>query len=72
MQVELNKEDIIYLLKGIGPRTYDAMDLITNMGLGDYTGGFANKFYWNSATNDCWKKYSENELFKLYLKIKQQ
>ncbi len=71
MQVELNKEDIIYLLKGTEPATYGIMDLIINMGLGYYTGGFVDRFYWNSPNNDCWEKYSENELFELYLKLKQ-
>lgn len=71
MQVELNKEDIIYLLKGTEPATYGIIDLIINMGLGHYTGGFVDRFDWNSATSVCWEKYSENELFELYLKLKQ-
>lgn len=42
------------------------MGALEDLGLGDYTGGFADRFNWNSATHECWDEYSEETLFQLY------
>ena len=68
MKVELDKRDIIHLLRGIEP-SYDTMGLIEDMELGSYTGGFVDRFNWNSVTSVCWDKYSDEKLFELYLKL---
>jgi len=68
MKVELDKRDIIHLLRGIEP-SYDTMGLIEDMKLGSYTGGFVDRFNWNSVTSVCWDKYSDEKLFELYLKL---
>lgn len=68
MKVELDKRDIIHLLRGVEP-SYDTMGLIEDMGLGSYIGGFKDIFDWKHTTSSCWDKYSEEELFELYLKL---
>ena len=45
------------------------MKLIEDMKLGSYTGGFVDRFNWNSVTSVCWDKYSEEELYELYIKL---
>ena len=68
MKVELDKRDIIHLLRGVEP-SYDKMGIVENMELGTYTGGFEDRFEWNYATSACWDKYSDEKLFELYLKL---
>ena len=68
MKVELNKRDIIHLLRGVEPN-YDTMGLIIDMELGSYTGGFEDRFDWEYVTSARWDKYSEEKLFELYLKL---
>ena len=43
MEVELDKRDIIHLLRGVEP-SYDKMQIVEDMGLGYYTGGFKDEF----------------------------
>lgn len=69
MIVELNKRDIIHLLRGTSP-SYEAMGLIEEMELGRYTGGCVGRFDWNWQSCKCWDKYSEEDLFKLYKELK--
>ena len=45
------------------------MGLIEDMELGNYTGGFEDRFEWKYATSVCWDKYSDEKLFELYLKL---
>ena len=68
MKVELEKRDIIHLLRGVEP-SYDKMGLIEDMELGNYTGGFEDRFEWKYAMSVCWDKYSDEKLFELYLKL---
>ena len=70
MIVELNKRDIISLLRGTTP-SYNAIGLVEKMELGSYTGGFADRFDWNYQSSKCWDKYSEEDLFNLYKELKQ-
>lgn len=70
MKVELNKRDIIRILRGVEP-SYDTMGLIEDMELGSYTGGFEDRFDWNYTTSACWDKYSDEELYELYKLIKE-
>lgn len=68
MTVELSKKDIIHLLRGTEPN-YNVMGLVKDMELGSYIGGFEDRFEWNYQSSKCWDKYSEQELYDLYLKI---
>ena len=68
MKVELDKRDIIHLLRGVEP-SYDTMGLIEDMELGSYNGGFEDRFEWNHVMSVCWDKYSEEELYELYIKL---
>lgn len=69
MEVELKKEDIICLVKGCEP-DYNMMGELERMELGYYTGGFEDRWEWNYSTSKCWDKYSEKELYDLYLRLK--
>lgn len=68
MEVELDKRDIIHLLRGVEP-SYDKMDIVENMELGHYTGGFEDSFNWQYPNSYFWDKYSEEELYELYNKL---
>lgn len=68
MEAELSKRDIIHLLRGVEP-TYETMRIVEDMELGNYTGGFEDRFDWNYVSSKSWNKYSEEELLELYRKI---
>lgn len=68
MEVELSKGDIICLLRGVEP-SYDTMGLVEDMGLGSYSGGFEDRFEWQYPNSHLWDKYSEEELYELYIKL---
>lgn len=62
MEFELDRKDVISLLKGTEPN-YDVMDKIPR-DLGRYYGGFKDEWRWNSFISD---KYSDEELLDFYL-----
>lgn len=66
MNFELDRKDVISLLKGTEPH-YSVMDKIPN-DLGSYFGGFKDEWQWN---NNIPEKYSDEELLDLYLICKQ-
>jgi hypothetical protein len=39
------------------------------MKLGCYTGGFEDSFNWQYPNSHLWDKYSEEELYGLYIKL---
>lgn len=63
MKVNLNKEDLISLVKGEVPY-YDIFDNELVDKSGKYIGGFHDKWEWDDY---ALKKLSEEELYKLYL-----
>lgn len=69
MEVNLSKRDIIRLLRGVEVSDYKTLFELRDMGLGDYIGGFVDSFNWNNANSAIWNKYSEEELYKLYIKL---
>ena len=69
LQVELDRFEILRLIKGIWP-SYGLIDELTNQGFGKYIGGFAERWEWNNNDN-FWKKYSIEQLFDIYKNIKQ-
>lgn len=70
MKVELDKKDIISLIRGEYP-SYEQIDMLVNRRLGTYTGGFADRWDWNSKHDPCWNAFSEEELYDMYLTLKQ-
>lgn len=68
MNVELTKRDIVHLLRGVEP-SIEKMRIVEDMGLGDYTGGFEDRFDWQYPNYYLWDKYSEEELYELYIKL---
>lgn len=69
MEVNLSKKDIIHLLRGVETPDYKTLFELRDMGLGEYIGGFVDSFEWNGTNNEGWNKYSEEELYKLYIKL---
>ena len=66
---ELDQKDIISLIRGTCP-SYEQIDKFVNLGLGTYTGGFADRWDWNYSGSSCWDKFSEEELYDIYLSLK--
>lgn len=69
MEVNLSKRDIIHLLRGVEVSDYKTLFELRDAGLGVYTGGFVDSFEWYGANSEGWNKYSEEELYKLYIKL---
>lgn len=65
MNIELDRKDIISLLRGITP-PYSIMDKIPK-DLGSYVGGFVDSWQWDINENIL---YSDEYLFNLYLMCK--
>lgn len=66
MNIELDRKDIISLLLGTTP-PYSVMNKIPKE-LGDYIGGFVDKWHWNYIDENV--PYSDEYLFNLYLMCK--
>ena len=63
MNVELDRKDIISLLRGTSP-AWSVMDKIPKE-LGSYVGGFVDGWHWNYISENV--PYSDEYLFNLYL-----
>lgn len=68
LQVELNRSEIVSLIKGICP-SYSLIDELESMGFGKFIGGFVEKWEW-TENDKFWKKYSIEQLFDIYKNIK--
>ena len=66
MNVELDRKDIISLLRGTAP-AYSVMDKIPKE-LGSYVGGFVDSWQWNYISENV--SYSDEQLYDLYLMCK--
>jgi hypothetical protein len=66
MTIELNKNDLISLVKGVSP-SYAAMQHHTISPLGSYTGGFHDKWYWHTYKLE---ELTEEQLYNLYKFLK--
>lgn len=70
MEVNLSKKDILHLLRGVEISDYKTLFEVKEIwGLGDYTGGFVDSFEWHGTNSTIWDKYSEKELYELYIKL---
>lgn len=65
MKVELDRKDIISLMKGTSPN-YSVMHKIPK-DLGSYVGGFCDRWDWNYSVPD---EYTDEELFSIYMMCK--
>ena len=68
LQVELDRSEIVSLIKGICP-SYSLITELENMGFGKFIGGFVEKWEW-TQNDKFWKKYSIEQLFDIYKNIK--
>jgi hypothetical protein len=66
MKVDLDRKDIISLLKGSKPY-YSVMNKIPKE-LGSYTGGFVDDWRWNNINENV--SYTDEQLYDLYLMCK--
>lgn len=66
MKVDLDKKDIIALLRG-SDVSYSVMDKIPTE-LGHYVGGFKDEWCWHHISEET--PYSEKYLYDLYLMCK--
>lgn len=68
MLVELDKRDIIYMLKGTFP-SYNIFNKIPE-DLGYFVGGHVERWVWTISEENC--RYSEEYLYNLYLICKEK
>lgn len=68
LQVELNRFEILSLIKSIFP-SYSLINELTDQGFGKYIGGFVERWEW-TENDKFWKKYSIEQLFDIYKNIK--
>jgi hypothetical protein len=68
LQVELDRFEILSLIKGICP-SYSLINKLTNEGFGNYVGGFVERWEWNNNP-DFWNKFPIEQLFDIYKNIK--
>lgn len=69
MEINLSKKDVVRLLRGVEISDYKTLFELRGMGLGEYIGGFVDNFEWNSTNSESWNKYSEEELYEIYIKL---
>lgn len=67
--VELNQKDIISLIRGTCP-SYEQISKFEELGLGTYTGGFADRWDWISSGDIRWDCFTEIQLYDMYLSLK--
>lgn len=68
MKIELDKSDLIAMVKGKTPEyTLLEHELVKKSGY--YTGGFVDKWTWESGKLE---KLTEQELFELYTALKRE
>ena len=67
MTVDLDKQDVITLIKGSFV-PWELMDHPLISKLGVYVGGFQDKWYWNS--NNVINQYAEEDLLQVYYLLK--
>ena len=66
MEAKLDKLDLVKMLKGTCP-PYEFMDELSKNDMGEFTGGFSDKWSWNEYGL---MKKSEEFLYDFYDKIK--
>lgn len=70
MQIELSKQDLIALIKGLtGYEDYTIADQLSKEGWGELTGFPNEKWYWNDK---AFQVRSEGQLLEFYNRLKKK
>ncbi len=64
----LTHKDLVRLLRGCRP-DISFVDILEQHGLCEYAGGNTDDWRWKAEDEDCWKEYSEQELWGLYTTV---
>ena len=68
MTQNFTHKDLVRLLRGCRP-DISFVDILEQHGLCEYTGGNTDDWQWKAEGEDCWKEYSEQELWALYTTV---
>lgn len=69
MTCELTKMDLWRLLKGTEPPTYEWIDKLAKLGVGDYIGGFSDRWQYKGGFYFP-EHLSEDELWEIYIQMR--
>lgn len=69
IHVILLHDDLVNLVTSVGPISGACIDALVKMGVGQWTGGFVDKFKWNK---DELSKLDDFILFDIYCKLKRE
>ena len=68
MNINLSKEDLVNLVMGTSPYSYELTTYLEKqLGLGNYTGGFVDKWTWSEH---ALRQLTEEQLYAVYQKVK--
>jgi hypothetical protein len=67
MTIEVDKKDLVNLIAGTSLPSYDYINEFTQIGAGEYIGGFYDRWEWNKSGLE---KLDENTLLEIYKKVK--
>lgn len=70
MNCELSKMDLWRLLRGTEPPTYEWIDKLEKLGLGQHIGGFSDKWVYNNTLNVP-ENMGEEEMWELYKQMRE-
>lgn len=66
MTIKVNKKDLVNLITGASP-SFDLINQFTEMGIGNYIGGHADRWSWNRTTLET---LNEDDLLEIYKKMR--
>ena len=66
MLVNLEKKDVINLIRGIYPVKYEQVEKLKDLNLGYVIGSFAGRIVWNEVSANAWDKFTTEELYDIY------
>lgn len=69
LNVRLERKDVINLIRSTYP-PYEDIEMLENLKLGFYSGGFNDKWTWETSTSKGWDNYDINKLFSIYILYK--
>ena len=69
LNVRVERKDVINLIRSTYP-PYEDMEMLENLKLGSYSGGFNDKWEWETPTSKGWDNYDINKLFSIYILYK--
>ena len=69
LNVRLERKDVINLIRSTYP-PYEDIEMLENLKLGFYSGGFNDKWTWETSTSKGRDNYDINKLFSIYILYK--